>query len=142
MSRWLAAPIAALLGAAPLQAQRPIDSTAVAQVRATEVAFAKTMADRDHAAFTGFVAEEAIFFTGPEPLRGRAAVAAGWKRFFERPEAPFSWSPDTVEVLATGDLALTTGPVLNPAGVEVGRFNSIWRRVGPGVWKVVFDKGS
>jgi hypothetical protein len=24
----------------------------------------------------------------------------------------------------------------------VGRFNSIWRREAPGVWRVVFDKGS
>jgi hypothetical protein len=31
------------------------------QVRRAEIAFAKTMADRDHVAFTSFLAEEAVF---------------------------------------------------------------------------------
>jgi uncharacterized protein YceK len=40
---------------------------AKAQVFATERAFAKTMADRDYAAFTSFLAADAVFFSGPEP---------------------------------------------------------------------------
>ena len=43
-----------------------------AQVVATEQAFAKSMADRDFAAFQTFLSAEAVFFTGPEPLRGKA----------------------------------------------------------------------
>ena len=31
------------------------------------------MADRDHAAFATFISEEAVFFTGPKPLHGKAA---------------------------------------------------------------------
>lgn len=112
------------------------------QVLAAERAFARSMADRDLAAFASFVSEEAVFFTGPEPLRGKAAVVAGWARFFEGTSAPFSWAPDQVEVLASGTLALTTGRVRNGAGVVTGRFNSVWRRESPGVWRVVFDKGS
>ena len=46
------------------------------QVRKTEIAFAKTMANRDHAAFTSFLADEAVFF-GEKVTRGSAAVAAG-----------------------------------------------------------------
>src|ERR1700693_3299408 len=38
------------------------------QVAATETAFAKTMADRDHAAFTSFLADEAVFLGGATPL--------------------------------------------------------------------------
>jgi ketosteroid isomerase-like protein len=49
------------------------------QVADTERAFAKTMADRDHAAFATFLSEEAVFFTGPQPLVGKAPVAAAWK---------------------------------------------------------------
>jgi hypothetical protein len=33
------------------------------------------------------------------------------------------------------------GPVFDPAGKCIGRFNSIWRQEAPGVWKIVFDKG-
>lgn len=112
------------------------------QVFAAERAFARTMAERDHAAFAGFVAADALFFTGSgKVLRGRDEVAAGWKPFFDGPAAPFSWEPDQVEVLAGGQLALSTGPVRDPSGKLVSRFNSIWRQESPGNWKVVFDKG-
>ena len=43
-------------------------------------------------------------------------------------------------MLPDGTLALSTGPVLDPAGKPIGRFNSIWRLEAPGVSRVVFDK--
>lgn len=111
------------------------------QVADTERAFAKSMADRDHTAFTSFLAEDTVFFTGPTPLRGKAAVAAGWKRFYEKPAAPFSWAPEQVQVLDSGALALSTGPVFDAGGKKVASFTSIWRREAPGVWRIIFDKG-
>ena len=56
------------LGGAPGAADSP--ETLATQVRAREVAFAKTMADRDHGAFATFVSEEALFL-GATVLRGR-----------------------------------------------------------------------
>ena len=112
------------------------------QVADAERAFAKTMADRDLQAFKEFLSEEAIFFGGAAPLRGAEQVAEGWAPYFVDEAAPFSWEPDQVEVLDSGVLALSTGPVRNPAGKVVGRFNSIWRLEAPDVWRVVFDKGS
>ena len=85
-------------------------------VAATERAFAATMAARDHAAFTAFLAPDAVFVSGTRTLRGRSEVAAAWRRFYDRPEAPFSWEPETVEVLDSGTLALSTGPVRDPRG--------------------------
>ena len=111
------------------------------QVADTERAFASTMADRDHAAFMSFLAEEAIFFSGTKPLRGKQQVAAAWKQMYESPEAPFSWEPEVVEVLDSGTLALSSGPVRDPGGKVIGVFNSVWRRQAPGVWRIVFDKG-
>jgi len=116
-------------------------STVARQVRAAETAFAKTMADRDHKAFASHVAEEAVFFGGGAVLRGRDAVAAGWAGFYEGPKAPFSWKPDQVEVLESGTLALSSGPVLDPQGNRVGTFISTWRLEADGVWRVIFDKG-
>jgi ketosteroid isomerase-like protein len=110
------------------------------QVTQAELAFARTMADRDARAFAGFVSEEAVFF-GDRTLRGRAQVVAGWSRYFDGPEAPFSWRPETVEVLASGTLALSTGPVFDAAGKRIGTFNSIWSLESDGHWRVVFDKG-
>ena len=60
------------------------------QVRRTETAFAKTMADRDYAAFTKFLADEAIFMANGQPARGAKAVAERWKRYFDGKDAPFS----------------------------------------------------
>jgi ketosteroid isomerase-like protein len=111
------------------------------EVMAAERDFAKSMADRDIDAFAGWLSEEAIFFTGPTPLWGKAAVLCWWSRYFTSKEAPFSWDPDQVEVVASRTLALSTGPVRDPAGNVTGRFNSIWRREASG-WRVVFDKGS
>jgi ketosteroid isomerase-like protein len=124
-------------------AARPADLASLRQqVMDTERAFAKSMADRDHEAFTAFLADDAIFFNGDSSVRGKAAVAAQWKPFFDRKAPPFSWEPDQVQVLDSGDLALSTGPVRDPAGNVVGRFNSIWRLKSPGTWRIVFDKGS
>jgi ketosteroid isomerase-like protein len=111
------------------------------EVLAAEQAFAQTMADRDHRAFASFVADDAIFFGGPEPLRGKQQVVDGWAPFFESPDAPFSWEPGEVEVLESGVLALSSGPVRNAEGKLVARFTSIWRRETDGTWRVIFDKG-
>ena len=86
-----------------------------AKVRAREVAFAKTMADRDHAAFATFVAEEALF-VGRTVLRGRQAVAEGWKPYFEGAKAPFSWQPERVEVVDSGHARDQHRPRLRPRG--------------------------
>jgi len=111
------------------------------QVADTERAFAVTMAKRDHQAFTSFLADEAIFYGGSKVLRGKDAVAAEWKAFYEKPDAPFSWEPDQVEVLDSGTLAHSSGPVRDPQGKVTGRFNSVWRQEAPGKWRIVFDKG-
>jgi ketosteroid isomerase-like protein len=112
------------------------------QVADVERAFAATMRDRDHAAFVGFLSEEAVFFNGDSELRGRAAVAAAWKGFFAEGDAPFSWEPATVAVLDSGTLALSSGPVRDPDGRQVAIFTSIWRQEAPGVWRIIFDKGA
>ena len=111
------------------------------EVADIERAFARTMAHRDHAAFTSFLSEEAVFFGDSGVLRGKGAVAEGWRPLFEGPDPPFSWAPEAVEVLASGTLAFSSGPVLNPQGERIGTFNSVWRLHEDGKWRIVFDKG-
>src|SRR5512138_1839558 len=109
-----------LLAAGALAAPPESNEALAAQVRETERAFAKTMADRDHAAFTSFISEDAVFLSRSAALRGRQAVADGWKPLFDGPRAPFSWEPERVEVLASGTLAISTGPVFSPEGKRTG----------------------
>jgi ketosteroid isomerase-like protein len=110
------------------------------QVRKTEEAFARTMAQRDLTAFAGFLAPEAVFL-GEEPLHGAKAVVAGWAKYFQGPTAPFSWAPESVEVIESGGLAISKGPVFDPQGTRVGTFVSTWRREPNGKWRIVLDTG-
>jgi ketosteroid isomerase-like protein len=110
------------------------------EVRATEAAFARTMAARDFAAFSAFIAPDAVFVDEPT-LRGAEAVRAGWKPLFEGPKAAFSWEPGTVEVLGSGGLAMSYGPVFNAKGERISTFYSVWRRGPDGHWRIIFDHG-
>lgn len=138
----LAALGVALFAGMASAAPPPDNAELVRQVMDAERAFAASMELRDHEAFSLYLSDEAVFFASEGVLRGKAAVADGWRRYFETQSAPFSWEPDVVEVLDSGTLALSSGPVRDPEGRVIARFNSIWRREGPGVWRVVFDKGS
>jgi len=138
--RACAAALVLLLCAGAAHAQADIEALA-RQVFATERAFARSMAERKHADFTALLSEQAVFFGSQQVHRGKPAVAAAWKGFFDGAQAPFSWEPDQVQVLADGTLALSTGPVRDTQGKAIGRFNSIWRQEAPGVWRIVFDKG-
>jgi len=115
-------------------------ATLTEQVRATEVAFAKTLADRDVKAFRAMIAPDVIWLAD-QPLRGPDQVLTRWQKFFDAPQAPFSWTPELVEVQQGGKLALSTGPVVDPAGKRIGTYTSIWRRESTGEWKIIFDRG-
>jgi len=135
---------ALLLSACSVVPPGPASTTSPAalreQVEQTERAFARSMAQRDHAAFVALLSEQAVFY-GPSLRRDKAEVAAAWKPFFDGPQAPFSWEPDRVDVLADGTLAHSSGPVHDASGRLIARFNSVWRLEAPGTWRIVFDKG-
>lgn len=115
-------------------------ATLTEQVRATEIAFAKTLADRDVKAFRALIAPDVIWLAD-QPLRGPDQVLTRWQKFFDASQPPFSWTPELVEVQEGGKLALSTGPVLNPTGKRIGTYTSIWRREPTGEWKIIFDRG-
>ena len=116
-------------------------NSVASEVEAREIAFAKTMEDRDFNAFLSFVSPEAVFVNGNESLRGHEAIKEAWAPLFEADTAPFSWQPDVIEVLESGRRALRAGPIRSASGEILGRFNSIWRQDKDGQWRVIFDKG-
>lgn len=129
------------LAAAGAVAAEPAAAPLRQQVIDTERAFARSMAERDHAAFVRHLSEQTIFQSPGGPLHGKAAVAAAWKKYYEDTAAPFSWEPDQVEVLPDGTLAHSSGPVRDPEGKQFARFYSVWRQEAPGIWRIVFDTG-
>src|SRR5436189_279431 len=84
----------------------------------------------------------AVTAPGPKPLRGAQQVAEWWKRYYEGPDAPFSWQPEDVEVLDSGTLAISSGPVRDPKGALIATFTSIWRLEDTGTWRIIFDRGN
>ena len=125
--------------AAPLPS--PADLAAVASdVKAAEIAFAKTMADRRFDRFGDFVADDAVF-NGNKPHIGKLAVLDAWKGFFAGAQAPFSWAPDAIAPTADGRYAVSTGLARDASGKVISRFTSIWRRDADGHWRVVADQG-
>ena len=112
------------------------------QVIATERAFAQSMADRDQSKFSRFISAEAVFVEGSAPLRGKSRIVDAWLKYFKTPQAPFSWEPSQVEVLQSGTLALSSGPVKDPSGKPIGTFTSIWRLEAGHTWRIIFDKGN
>jgi len=112
-----------------------------AQVRATETAFAKTLVDRDVKTFSRMIAPDVIWLADTT-LRGPDQVLTLWRKYFDAAQPPFSWAPEIVEVQVGGKLALSTGPVLDPAGKRIAIYTSIWRREPTGEWRIIFDRGS
>ena len=139
---YVLAAVAAMSLASSALAITPEERTKLeSEVRAAETAFAKSMADRDPAAFAKWVADDAVFFGRDNVTRGKQAVVDSWAGLFKGPDAPFSWSSETAVVLESGTLALSSGPVIGADGKRFGTFNSIWRKEKDGSWKVIFDKG-
>jgi ketosteroid isomerase-like protein len=132
--------IISLLIAFGAAAQGPTP-TATEKLRDAELAFAKSMADRDFVRFGELIADDAVFLNGGEPLRGKTEILRYWKQYFVGDHAPFTWKPDITEVNLLGTLGTTTGPVANPAGKTFARFYSMWRKSENGTWQIVFDNG-
>jgi len=137
----LAALLAVSLAACMARGARGTQEELRQQVTAAERAFAATMQARDFDGFGSYLSAEAVFMQPGGAKRGKDAVLAAWRGYFDGPAAPFAWAPDDVEVLDSGTLAYSSGKVVDAAGKPIGRFHSVWRLEGPGTWRVVFDRG-
>lgn len=133
--------VVCLIAAATAGRARVSNDDLRSQVMAHERAFAATMAARDFEAFGHYLSREAVFMAGGDALRGKAAVLAGWRRYYDGGQPPFSWEPQQVEVVESGTLAYSSGPIHDGAGRRIGSYNSVWRLEAPGRWAVVFDRG-
>jgi ketosteroid isomerase-like protein len=138
------AAIGALAASLPAHAATPPGAArleAIAdQVRAREIAFAQTLADRRLDRFADFVAEDAVF-RGAALRIGRAAIVDGWRKYFDGPKAPFSWAPDAVTVAADGRTAISSGPVRDADGKAGSRYITIWRLDADERWRAIVDGG-
>jgi ketosteroid isomerase-like protein len=117
-------------------------TSAPAELAAAESAFAaQSVREGMRAAFLAWLAPDATLFR-PGPVNGPAAIAAN-------PDPPIvlAWRPAFVEVAASGELGLSTGPWKitsrsDPAAApRFGQFVSVWKRGADGSWRVHVDLG-
>ena len=113
-----------------------------------EVSFSRSVETQDRERFASFIDPDARF-VGNKVDRSREAIAEAWAVFFTGELPLIKWRPQFIEVLESGDLALSRGPYRiidkNEQG-EVkeawGTYNSVWRLNADGEWLIVFDAGS
>ena len=118
------------------------------EVRCREIGFSKSVELQDRETFASFIDPDARF-VGGKVDRGRDVITEAWAVFFTGDLPSIKWRPQIIEVLESGDLALSRGPYRiidkdeNGDTREAwGTFNSVWRLDADGEWLVVFDAGS
>ena len=117
-------------------------------VRCHEIGFSKSVEAQDRETFASFIDPDARF-VGGKVDRGPDVITQAWAVFFTGDLPSIKWRPQIVEVLESGDLALSRGPykiIDKDENGELregwGTFNSVWRLNADGEWLVIFDAGS
>jgi ketosteroid isomerase-like protein len=131
----------ALFAATLLKAEEVDPERAVRSLIDAELGYNKLAQEKNFAAASvQNFAEEGVAFA-PGPVNGRKY----WSKETEPPL--LSWRPVFATIARSGELGYTTGPWefrnkkddAKPAAV--GQYNTLWRKNGDGVWKVVLDLG-
>jgi ketosteroid isomerase-like protein len=109
---------------------------------AAETAFAAQSVREDmRAAFLAHFADDGLL------VRDGWTPARAWLEPRTAPPIVLDWRPVHVEVAASGDMGLSTGPwritARDPGDTRIahGQFVSIWKRAPGGPWKVAVDLG-
>lgn len=138
----LALALAGCGGSPPRPAAAPAPADHTASLAAAETAFAAHSVREDmRVAFLAAFAPDGML------VRNGWVVSNDWMRAQTAPPIVLDWRPQYVEVAASGELGLSTGPwrITSKAKPETppvhGQFVSIWRREGSGPWKVAVDLG-
>lgn len=90
--------------------------------------------------FLQYLAEDCVMFN-PHPVNGPEL----YKRRKASPTY-LTWYPTFVEVAASGDFGISTGPwelrpSKNDTNVVYGHYFSVWKKQSNGEWKVIVDNG-
>ncbi len=114
------------------------------EIRETEQKFSKMAGEEGiHKAFTTFAAEDAVLMRNNKLIEGLKNIDEHYKN---QNSKGLSWSPDFVDVAASGDLGYTYGhyifSYLDSTGMMVadtGIFHTVWKKQPDGTWRFVWD---
>jgi uncharacterized protein (TIGR02246 family) len=122
-------------------------SDAEAAVLAADAAWAQAAASNDVASMLSHYTADAVFVgVSGKVVRGTEALRQLWSGFFGRPGYTLTWHATSVQLMTSGDMAVTLGP-WHQSFIEDGEpsrsagwYLAIWRRQADGGWKVAVDK--
>ena len=117
-----------------------------AQIVQTEKDFEKMAAEKGVAeAFEFYAADSAVINRGQSVDLGKKAIKDHYLKWKFK-EVSLKWSPDYVDVAASGDLGYTYGKYTFSAtdtlGAKIenkGIFHTVWKKQADGNWKFVWD---
>ncbi|MBS2210594.1 DUF4440 domain-containing protein [Carboxylicivirga mesophila] len=115
------------------------------EVKQTELAFAQMAKEKGVTeAFLFYAAEDAVIMRNNKLIKGKDAIQAYFEDHTDTYQnIELKWSPDKVDVAASGDLAYTYGnyQLINHTSGETseGIFHTVWKRQGDGQWRFVWD---
>lgn len=140
--------VAVALAVSPADSADSPGDVIAAEVRCAEIMFSLSVEHKDIDAFAAMIDADARFVSDVV-TRGSEAVVENWSGFFEPGGPRIAWRPQFIEVLESGDLALSRGPyrmrVAND-DLEIdefwGTYNSVWRKNQHDQWHIVFDAGN
>jgi ketosteroid isomerase-like protein len=122
-------------------AQHSID-TAAQQIVQNELAFSQMAVQKGtRTAFLEFLSNDCLMFN-PLPVNGMKL----YRSLVER-KGILCWKPTYVEISASGDFGISTGPweyrreSIGDTAVWYGHFFSIWKKESDSKWKVILDDG-
>jgi uncharacterized protein (TIGR02246 family) len=119
-----------------------------AAIRAADAAWMVAAGARDAAGEAAVMAEDGMAFREmSDPLSGPAAYQAFLTKYYtDNPKAVSTWATRSLQVAASGDLAVQTGSYTETGGgpkgdkESHGNFVTVWKKVN-GQWKVATDMG-
>jgi uncharacterized protein (TIGR02246 family) len=120
-------------------------------LKAAEAQWNLDIKSKDPAKFAGHYAADAVAMNpGAPPMTGPAAIQAGVQPMMADPNFSLAFSPDKVDVSASGDLAYTRGrftltmtdPATHAKAAQAGSYVTVYRKQADGSWKAVEDIAS
>ena len=139
-----------LSGCAAKEKETAVDIAAVQQaIKDRSAAWMQAVQAKDAATVAGsFYSKEAMVAYDGSVSRGRAAIQASLDTdFSSSPETTVSWTSDSINVAASGELAYELGTIARdpdgagPQPAVSGAFVTVWRKIDR-EWYAVADAGT
>jgi len=114
------------------------------EIKETEQNFAKMAKEEGiEKAFTTYAAENAVIMRNNDLVIGIKKIELFYK---DKTSKGLDWTPDFIDVAASGDLGYTYGhytySYINSTGnaaEDAGIFHTVWKRQSAGTWRFVWD---